>query len=40
MTQNEMPMTASERVRKFRQLIKGRQRRRFEACVDVTVIAR
>lgn len=31
-------MTACERVRKFRRALQDRQRRRFEACVDVTVI--
>ncbi|MDH5667225.1 MAG: hypothetical protein OEY86_04355 [Nitrospira sp.] len=31
-------MSARERVRKFRQSLQNRQRRRFEACVDVTVI--
>ncbi|MDH5640868.1 MAG: hypothetical protein OEY28_06205 [Nitrospira sp.] len=31
-------MTARERVQKCRQSLKNRQRRRFEACVDVAVI--
>jgi hypothetical protein len=35
---DEPPMTACERVRKFRQSIQDRQRRRFEVCIDVAVI--
>jgi hypothetical protein len=32
------PMTANERVQKFRRVLQDRHRKRFETCLDVTVI--